>query len=196
MRKPARMLHLPHGPADGEHVQVAGFQEPDDAVFGIPFRELRGPVIPGAGEVHQAVRTAADEAALKTDLSLFVLLRAEGLQDHRFRGIVGNQRILFRFEALLFPPVIAVHGKLLSPQQVKRVPYALMPGLHAEGSRAGTVDGRRIAEGGKQEGQVGVVGIAHEPLGAFPSDPFKIHMIQDLAHQLSAPAGDQHIAVL
>ena len=71
-----------------------------------------------------------------------------------------------------------------------------MPGLHTKGGRAGTVDGRRIAERRQQKSHIGVVRKAHIPFGFRSLQSLKIHMAQDFAHQLSAAAGNENVIFL
>ena len=71
-----------------------------------------------------------------------------------------------------------------------------MPWLHAKGRRTGSVDRGSIAQRRKQISQVCIVRITHVPLGSRLAQRFKIHMPQNLTHQLSAAAGDQDIILL
>ena len=71
-----------------------------------------------------------------------------------------------------------------------------MPGLHAEGTGAGSVNCRRITECGKKKNQVGIIGISHIPFRLCLPDPVKIHIIQDLTHQFPSAAGNQDITFI
>ena len=68
-----------------------------------------------------------------------------------------------------------------------------MPGLHAKSPRAGTVHSDSIRQRGEQKGQIGVVRVAHKPCRLCRGKPFKIHIGENLTHQLPSAAGNHTV---
>ena len=111
------------------------------------------------------------------------------------RTVIWCKRMLFILQALSLIQAIPLHHKLFAAQKSVCVLNCRMPFFHAEGRRAGAVDGRGVTDRRKKERQIRIIRIAHKPLWRSTFHSVKIHKIQDLTHQLPAAAGDHYIAV-
>ena len=61
--EPAAVLHVPEGSAHVEDAEVAGLQEPDDAVVGIAFLEIFHLIVAGAREDGQKIHVSSQKPA-------------------------------------------------------------------------------------------------------------------------------------
>ena len=190
--EPAAVLHVPEGSAHVEDAEVAGLQEPDDAVVGIALLEVFHLVVAGAREDGQKIHVSSQKTAGHIDLRLLQFLRILD-QNGLLGGVVGQERVLFVLQALDLPHAVGADLIDFTGEQAEGVGQHRVPGLHAEGRRAGTVDGGGVTEGRQEEAEIRVVGEAHEPLGLRLPDPVKVHIVQGRAHQLPAAAGDNGV---
>ena len=63
MGEPAGVLHLPDSTSYGKYIQIAGLQEPYDAIFLIFPGKIRHPVVTRSQQIYQTVHTAAQQAS-------------------------------------------------------------------------------------------------------------------------------------
>ena len=187
------MLHLPDCAADRKDVQIARFQKPDKTVLFIFFHKINRSIVLRSKNIDETVETAADEPSLKCTVRI-----REAAQNARFCNLVRQIRIFLAsaLRIVSFPSLIAADGTHFSRQYAKRIHYGFMPRLHAEITRTRTVNSRRIAEGRQKIRKMRIVRIAEIPFRRCLSDLFKIHVIEILAHQLSASAGYQTVILL
>ena len=61
--EPASLFHLPHGSADGEDVQIAGFKKPDDAILFVALDKVLRFIETGSGQIDETIHAAAEESA-------------------------------------------------------------------------------------------------------------------------------------
>ena len=101
--------------------------------------------------------------------------------------------MLLILQTLDLPHAIGADLIDFTGEQAEGVGQHRVPGLHAEGRRAGAVDGGGVTESRQEKAEIRVVGEAHEPLGLRLPDPVKVHIVQGRAHQLPAAAGDNGV---
>lgn len=61
--EPASLFHLPHGSADREDVQIAGFKKPDDAILFVALDKVLRFIETGSGQIDETIHAAAEESA-------------------------------------------------------------------------------------------------------------------------------------
>ena len=125
--------------------------------------------------------------------SLTTEFRNEGVDYHRLRHIVGFKRMLLILCSFFFPQLVSAYSVNLPRQHIKRILYRLMPRLHSECRRAGSVNRRNIQISCRQKRKIRIIRKSYIPLRRSLFHPLEIHIRKNFAHQLSTTAGDQHI---